>query len=274
MTFEQFMAHFDRALINMEEKLIDLFPGFVAALLVLLVGILIARLVRFLARRLVLGLGKLVPEGRLGGKLRPEDLEKSGDAAGRVLYWIVVLAFATAATEIMGLPVVTTWLGGIASWLPRMLVFVLIIAAGIISASILHDIVKRAAKSAGLAYAGTLATLARTCVIAVSALIGIDQLGIDVTFLTTLVLITVGAALLAAALALGLGARPSVHNILASYYARKTFSPGQKIRLGETEGRIAEINPTGILMETKQGRVHIPAARFNETTTVILEEDR
>jgi ribosomal protein S1 len=74
-------------------------------------------------------------------------------------------------------------------------------------------------------------------------------------------------------LAFGLGAGTTVSNIIASRYVRKNYQVGQQIRIHELEGKILEINPTGIVVDTKSGRTFIPAKLFDTEASVLLDDE-
>ena len=108
-------------------------------------------------------------------------------------------------------------------------------------------------------------------VIGVTGVVAVDQLGIEVSFLVIAVSIALAASLGAAALAFGLGARTAVSNIIATHYLARTYEVGQRVRVGEHEGRIAEISPTAVILETGEGRVHIPAKEFSEQISTLID---
>ena len=45
-------------------------------------------------------------------------------------------------------------------------------------------------------------------------------------------------------------------------------------RIEGTEGKIVEITPTAVMIETSEGLVHVPAMKFNEAISVLLREDK
>jgi hypothetical protein len=174
---------------------------------------------------------------------------------------------------VLGLPVVTTWLSGVASYLPNILVAVLIGAVGIIGGVLIRDVVTTAASSAGFTYSTTLGRFAQYAVLLITLLVGIDQLGVDISIITNILMILIFAMLFGAALAFGLGAKTSISNILAAHYVRKTYAVGHSVRIGEVEGQITEITPVGVVLQAQEGQVYIPAQQFNEMTSVLLRED-
>ena len=102
---------------------------------------------------------------------------------------------------------------------------------------------------------------------------GIDQIGIDVTFVTTMLAIVLGGVVLGFSLAFGLGTRRVVANLVASHSLQRYFSVGQRARFGEIEGEILDFTPTGVVLATEQGRTHVPASHFDEQSSVLRTGD-
>jgi hypothetical protein len=242
-------------------------------------GWLAGRLMRLLTVRLLHGWGGRVASGigRLMGSRQAERDVRDialrppvAEAAGRVVFWLVFLLFAAAATEALGLPVVSAWLSGVAAYLPRLLVAALIVVLGVLAGSLTRTALAAAAASAEFAYAGALGRVGQAIVVMASAIVAFDQLGIQVTFLTVLAAIVTGTLLGGAALAFGLGARTAVSNIIASHYLLKTYRVGHHVRIGAWEGRIVEITPTAVVIATAEGHVMVPAKEFSEQVSVLL----
>lgn len=271
MNYQHLLTDFSQLARRFEERILDILPKLVGALAIMLAGLALAFLLRFLVRRLVGGLDRIIPGQKVKSSLRRLGMERSAaDVIGGVVYWIVLIFFLTAATETLGLPVVTTWLSGIALYLPRILSGVLICFAGLIGGILLRDLTVSAAASAGIAYGSALGRLAQGATLLISVLIAVEQVGINVDFLTTTAITLLGIILFGGSLAFGLGARTVVSNILAAHYLQKVYAVGQQVRIGEWQGEIVQITATAVILETAEGRVLVPAKLFGETASVLV----
>jgi small-conductance mechanosensitive channel len=253
-----------RILNEFKASVISFLPAGLGALLILLVGLLVAWLVRLVTIRLVSKSYRLAPTARMRAGLR--DLVEGRPIArliGGILYWLIVVLFLTAATESLGLPIVTTWLSGLGGYLPKILSAILIGIAGVIGGWLLRDLVTTTAESARILYAPVLGRMVQVILVLVSVLIALDQLGIDVSLLQGVVMVCLGAVLLAAALAFGLGARTSVSNILAAYYVGKRYKAGDRVRIDDTEGTVVRITSHAVILDTAAGEVSVPAELFS-----------
>lgn len=270
MSPDQLTSELSTLLQDSARHLARIGPRLAGALALAVLGLLLAFLARVLARRLIAGLDRLVPS--LGPRLgRGADYrERAGRAAGRILFWTVLLLFLTAATETLGLPVLSVWLSGLVTYLPRFLAAVLIVFAGLLGGHFLRDLILSGTASAGIAYGHALARLGQMSVLVVSVLVAVDQAGLNVSFLTSLLLLMLGSGLLGAVLTFALGARTAVANILACHYLQKTYKVGHRVRVAGFEGEIVEITATSVVLEAEEGRVSVPASVFGEEASILL----
>jgi Mechanosensitive ion channel len=239
------------------------------AVLTLGVGFVLAFVLGRIARRLV-GRGARLIQGMYPRGATPPSTLRMEKAVGDLSFWLVVVFTVMAATERLGLPVVSTWLSGIASFLPRVVVGLFIAALGTVAARLLRHLVFRAASSAKLPSAERLSRLSEIAILIGTGLIAIDELGIEVSFLKAVLLIVLGAILGGAALGFALGGRDLVANILSAYYVHKLYEVGQTVRIGDAEGRITRITETFVVLECAEGSVAIPARAFSDQRSTLV----
>jgi small-conductance mechanosensitive channel len=222
--------------------------------------------------RLVGGLDRLVRSRWNRSEWRSIEIGRSAPRIiGGIVYWAVLIFFIAAATETLGLAVVSNLVNGLGRYLPNVLAAGLIVLAGFIAGNFVRSALVKATAKTDLAYGELLGRTAQVSVLLVTTLIAIDQLGIDVKFLMVMIAILVGACLGGMSLAFGLGARTLVSNLIATHYLTRVYRVGQTIRIGEIEGRILKVTPAAVLLETAQGQVLIPSKEFSEKSSVLLE---
>ena len=259
--------------LQFKQDFFGIIPGFLLAIFILLIGFLVARIIKALTNRFVKNLGRFIPYKNIKNHLQPAKLEPSATLISNILYWIIIFFFLTIATETSGLPVITTLFSSILNYLPKIVVAVLICVIGIIGGVILRDLITSTATSAGITYGGILGKIGQFILLSISILIGINYVGIDITILTNIILILLSAILFGAALAFALGAKTSVSNILATHYLQKRYKIGQIIKINNIEGRIIKITPTNVIIETSEGQVCVPSAHFSECQSILVKED-
>jgi hypothetical protein len=244
-------------------------PAILGAVLLVAAGWLVARLLRLLAAR-----GMQVAEtliDRVTGRSSRLGERHGARIVGTVVFWIVLLFFITAATQVLGLTTFTAWLGRVLDYLPTLAAGALIIAAGLLLSRFVGDLAFAAAKNLATAQRTALARLAQGVTLAAAILVGADQLGIRVTWIAVLTLVILSCLLGGVALAVSLGARGFIANLIGAHYLRQSFQVGETIRVKEFEGRILAVTASTVVLETAEGRVSIPARVFHDESIVLVK---
>lgn len=240
--------------------------------LILGIGFALAVLLRAGARRLALRGASLV--SRLGRTSLPPDMSRPASAVGAAVSWLVLLVTVMVATEALGLPVVTVWLSQVATYVPRIIAAIFIAALGAVVAKVARKVVEGAARSASLPAHGRIGRLTEVAVLVAVGLVAVEQLGVEISLLTTVLLIVVAALFGGAALAFGLGGRDWIANVLSAHYVERLYQTGQTIRVREYEGKILRITETAVVLESADGEVAVPAREFASTpSTLVLRKN-
>jgi len=252
-------------------QLLQYLPNVLGAFLILFVGWIIAYLLRATAVRLALLWERTLARISAGRGTVPTRLSgASVKILGSFIFWVVLLFFITAATQVLGLHIFTAWLARVVDYLPTVIVGVLIVVAGFLLSRLAREVVQAAAASAGERQRVVIGRVVQVLILATAILVGAEQVGIRVTFLVILAA-TAGVALVGAvALAISLGAREYVANLIGAHYLRQRYSVGQLVRVADYEGRILELTDTAIILETPDGRASLPAKLFNEQAVILV----
>lgn len=183
-------------------------PNLIGALLVFLVGLIVAA-----------GLGSLVEKVvaafRLDSFLRKAGVEEytkranmelnAGHFLGELVYWFMLLAFLLAASDILGFYALSSFLQSVLAYLPNIVIAVLIMAASLVVANLAQHLVRASVLSARLHAVKFLGSAAWWVVMVFGGLAALAQLQIAVS--QTLIQGLVAMVALAGGLAFGLGGR-------------------------------------------------------------------
>jgi len=251
------------------ERIAASLPSFLGAFLLLVSGWLLARVLRALSVRAA-RLADAMIERFLGRSvLRPG---RSAALLGAVVFWVVLLLFISAATQVLGLQTFTDWLAKLAEYLPTLAAGLLIIVAGYVLAGFVADLVDATATQLAPMQRNALARVAQGATLIAAVLVGADQIGIKVTWIAIFALLVIASLLGGITLATSLGARNFVANLIGAHYLRQAFSIGQCIRVTGYEGRILEITSTSLVIETPDGRVSLPGRLYHDEAIVLLND--
>ncbi|MET1077744.1 MAG: mechanosensitive ion channel domain-containing protein [Pseudomonas sp.] len=246
-------------------KVAGFIPNLFVALILVLLGFVVAKLLDTLISKL---LGKVGLDRLMAGTGLTKLLGRAGiqvpvsTLIGKIIYWFILLIFLVSAAESLGLERVSAALDRVALYLPKVFGAALVLLAGVLLAQLFSGLVRGAAESVGLDYAHGLGRMAQVLVIVISISVAIGLLEIKtdlLNYIIAIVLISVGVAV---ALALGLGSREIAGQILAGIYVRELYEVGQEVRLGALEGQIEEIGTVKTTLLTADGELVSVANRM------------
>ncbi|MEK7582444.1 MAG: hypothetical protein AAB452_01105 [Patescibacteria group bacterium] len=183
-------------------------PRIVAALIVFLVGWLIAVLLAKLAYHLVRVLHIDNALSKIGLK---EAWERSGFHLSSAMFfyeivkWFFVIVFLMAAANILGLDQVSEFLRTVVLYIPNVIVAAIILLIGILVAKFLESTVRASVRTAGLASSNFLGSLTKWAVFIFSMLIALVQLRVADDVIRIVIMGLIAALSLALGLSFGLG---------------------------------------------------------------------
>ena len=132
--------------------------------------------------------------------------------------WFIRLIALVVAFDALGLPAVSDTLREVLLWLPNLVVALVILVIGGLSANALHALVRASAIGADLGNPNLLATTARAAVWVFAGLLAVYQVGIASELITTVLTALVAGGALAVGLAFGLGGREVAGEIVRNMY--------------------------------------------------------
>lgn len=247
-------------------------PQFIGAFALLILGWVIARVLRTLAHKIIHGFDAMLLRTGKNRPLGASQLKSYAHWIGNIIFWSVLLFFVAASSNLLQWKVLSDLASTILAYLPNLLTGLLIILAGFSLSGFARSATTSAAHSAGIGQANLLATLAQFAIIFTAIVIGVEQLGINIAFLTTALIVIIGVLLSGIALAFGLGAKEYVANIIAVQVARKHYRSGQQLKISDITGELLEITATTIVLDTENGKATIPAKFINNHICEILTE--
>jgi hypothetical protein len=213
---EQFNLFLDSSQQFLNEIAISI-PRILGAILILIIGWIIARLLkRGLVKLLYLvkfnyltekaGIDKFLKEG--GAKVNSIDI------IGTLLYWILMLMVIIATLNSLNLTVASTLFNEIMIYLPNIIVAIVILIIGIYLARMVSQITKTSLKGMKEKTSELISQIAFVAIIVLTVFVTLSQLNIATEIVTNAFTIIFGAICLALALAFGLGGREKAADIL------------------------------------------------------------
>ncbi len=252
------------ALTDLLKGFVDFIPNLLGAIVVLLVGYIIARILRKVVRKLL----EKAKIDKLGEKLASiEIVDKSNikivlsEILSKVVYFILMLFVWVAATDVLGMEAISNLVTDIFNFIPNLLVAFIILIIGLLLADLIRKAVKTACDSFGIPASKIISTLVFYFIFINIVISALSQAKINVEFLSQNISLVIGGAVLAFAIGYGLASKDVLSNFLASLYGKGMFEVGEKVTIDGEEGEVIDIDRSSITLLTKDKKVIIPFSR-------------
>lgn len=228
--WERIQWVFREAMSRLGSVLAEDLPGIVAMAVVVLVAVLLAFAVRAAFRFALarIGFDRRAREWGMtaGGVPAPGHEPSALFAAGA--FWFVIAAGVSIALAVLGASTTSALGLQLLALLPRIVIGALVMLVGVGVARFLERGVLIGAVNQGLRHARLLAWGVKWVVIALAAAMALEHAGIGGSLPVIAFSILVGGAVLAAALAIGLGARDAVARALEDHDEERPNGKGER----------------------------------------------
>ncbi len=200
-------------------------PNLIIALVIFAIGWVLAALIE----RLVESLFKAL---KVDAALKSAGLEEvvkraghnlnSGWFVGMLVKWFVIVVFLLASFDVLGLNQVNAFLTQVVSYLPQVIVAVIILMVAVVVGNAMHKLVVASARAAHIHSAELLGRITKWSIWIFALLAALYNLGIAPALIQTVVMAVFAGGALAIGLAFGLGGKEvaqkliekTTHNVL------------------------------------------------------------
>ena len=202
---------------QMLTKIMAYLPVLLGALVILIVGWIVAKAIK----RLFDWLLKLVRFDTLADKAGISEILRKGDlkisareVVSSIVYWLIIIMVLVMTVDALGLPKASDILASLFAYVPKVIAALLVLIVAMFLASFVSGIVSTAAGNAKLPKPEILAGISRWAIIIFAVTISLEQLGIAPLLVTATFNIILGGIVLALALAFGLGGKDAAAKYL------------------------------------------------------------
>lgn len=204
---------------NIWFRLTNYLPQIIGALIVLLVGIFIAKLLE----RVVI---KIISVTRINTLMRRTGIQDDAvhigftgtiaDWVGSFIKWFVIAATLLAVSNVLQIDQLSQFLEQVLLYIPRVIIAIIILAVGLVGGRLVYQMTERGIATAGIdtVAANLFATISKWAIIIFAIMAALIQLGIAATLIHILFGGIVAMLALAGGIALGLGGKDKAHEVL------------------------------------------------------------
>lgn len=193
--------------------LVAFIPKFILGLVILLIGIIIASILRQVVFEISKTL-KLETYLKKYGVPEAKDDFSWTSILAEIVRWFVIILFLLPTADVWGLPRIDTILNQVLLYLPNVFVAVVIAMIGFVFARIAHDVVLASAKGISPETARTVASITRWAISVFVILAVLNQLGVAADLVKILFTGFVAMLAIAGGIAFGLGGQSSAKDVI------------------------------------------------------------
>ena len=191
-------------------KILGYIPSIAGAILILVVGWLIAKLAEAVVARILkaIQLDSASDKAGIANVLAQGDIKLTlSELIGAVIYWLVILIVIATALGALNLTIAADLISRLVEYVPSILGAIFILVVGAFLANFVATIVRTTAGNAGLDSAKLLAKITQAVLMIFAVIMAIEQLKIAsalIVLSVNVILISIGIGI---ALAFGLGCK-------------------------------------------------------------------
>jgi hypothetical protein len=195
-------------------------PRLVAATIIFAVGFFVAILARWIVQRVLgwLQFDKVAVRTGASEMLRVAEMPSAEQLLAKIVFWIVWIGFIVSALDTLQFGPFQGLVEQFFRFVPRALLALLVLALGFLVGNFVWRATLLASVNAGLPAARLLSGTLRLLVIAIAAVMALEQLGLATAVVLTAFAIAFGALMLGLAIAFGLGGRDAARQLLEQQF--------------------------------------------------------
>lgn len=193
-------------------------PTLVGALIVLIVGWFIAKLLQKVVTQVlkIARLDVLSEKAGIASILAKGEIKYTlAELIGVIIYWLLILVVVIATLDALNLKVAAELLDRVVLYVPNVIAAIFILVLGMFFAALLGAVVRTTASNAGISYAKNLGQITQVSIVVFAVLITLGQLGVRTLILDQAILVLLASLGLGLALAFGLGSKEIAGRIMS-----------------------------------------------------------
>lgn len=199
-------------------------PKLLLAVVILLVGWLIAKLVQYVVVRglKAIGFNVITDKAGLDGFLKKGGVRKTTiDVLGALVYWLIVLMTLLTTFNTLGLAIVSELFSRVTLFIPNVIVAVLILTIGLYFARFVSDAITTYTRNVGMEDAPLVGRMTYYAIAVFVVVTALGQVGIGDVLLYGILQIVVAGVVFGLALAFGLGGQKWAAEVIDKLQKKK-----------------------------------------------------
>jgi small-conductance mechanosensitive channel len=271
---EEIRMLFDEILINRMSTIYQYIKGLAPrafdAILILLIGWLLAVLIKKITSKLLRAVGTDVVSEKTGLKA---FFEKGGVSAnpsfmiGVFLYWIIIASAFMMAFNALEMQTAYQFIRRLILYVPKAAIGLLLVALGAYIGRISENFISTAARLAAMPFYRILGKVSRYAIMGIAIMMALEQLDVAAPIISHSFILLFGLIPVTLIVVLALSAKDLISGIISRGFLQRTYRIGDKISLGHVSGEITGIDFVSTTIKSHDKEIIIPNTELIKNTT-------
>lgn len=259
---------------DMIKSFMGFFYNLIGAVLILLIGWLVAKMVAAVSKTML----ERVGADKVGEKLNDIDAIKGlkleiklSSIISKVLYYFIILFMLRPAADTLGVPAISDMVKLLVEFIPKLISSALMLSAGIFLADALKNFVVTLCKSFNIAAGKLIGTAIFFFLLIIFVIQSVAQVGINTSLLESSFNLLIGGIIFAFAIGYGFASKEILLNIISSFYSKNRYKEGQIIEIDGVKGEIIGMDNTTITIKTEDSKTIFPLQVLQSKKVIVFE---
>jgi len=217
----EFTQVFTQSFNTFFQQMAEFLPSLIGALLILIIGWIVAKIFRSLAVKFLklIKFNVVTEKAKVDQFLADGGIKRSAiQIIGSLFYWLIMLIVLLTAFNSLGLSAASELFNQVFLFIPNIIVAVLVLILGLFLANLISQVVVTYLKNIEIDNAEAMGKLTNYAIIVFVISISLTQLNIGKELISNFLLIVFGALCLALALAFGIGGKEWAAGVINKYF--------------------------------------------------------
>ena len=274
--FTSWSELFLSALRDIWTQFIEALPTLLGAVVIFLLGWLAAKIFS----KIILKILMLVKFDDLAEKVDASAILEKANInnapsfiVSKLFYWLILLLVFLTASETLGWQSFSNEISKLISYLPKLFLALILFIVGSYLATLIRDILSGTSESLGISTGKVLSGFVYYVIIIISSLTALEQAGVDTSFISSNMLLILGAILISMSVSYAFASKDVMTNILSAYISRNRYREGMIVSVINYTGEVLSMDSSGLcLLIENEEKVIIPASILQKEEVRIIRD--
>ncbi len=250
-----------------------IFPSIIGALVVLIFGWLVSKIVVKLIKKAL----KLAKADKLDDKLNEIEIIEGKQLnfdtikiVSTFVKWMIYIMILIVVSDILNLKIISEQISNFLGYVPQLFVALVIFTLGLLFANFVKKGLQSFFESMDLSGGKIISQIVFFLLVIFISITALNQAGVNTEIITSNLTMILAAFLLSFAIAFGLGAREIIADLLRTFYTRKTYEVGKKIEFKNDIYEVVEISNISVVLKNAEGKHVVPIKDIVENQIKVM----